>query len=283
MASKLVLTSLQQSLSAASSIPSDIKFVFKKETNGVKTVQEIRAHKLILALVSNVFEKAFYGGLRDDGCIEIKDATKESFEAMINYIYTKETDVSIYGFEMLCSIYYLADKYNLSALKEETLKAIKIKDISADNILSVGLLADQHSAHEELTEILYVKATKSLGTIFDGQLTKVINFFAEVDAGNSPDLCRIAVRLMAKLKTTPPVTVCSNCKASPCLSGVEITRTNLVPGAKVSGVPGIGSEYRILEIKPDDSFSFFGIRKDGSVSLSRSLDPNYYVYNCFGK
>ena len=145
MASKLISTSLQQSLSAASSIPSDIKFLFKKETNGVPAVQYIRAHKLILALVSDVFEKAFCGGFKDDGCIEIEDATKESFEAMINFIYTKETDLSIYGFEMLCSIYYLADKYNINALKEETLEAIKAKEILVDNVLDVGLLAEQHS------------------------------------------------------------------------------------------------------------------------------------------
>ena len=161
MASKLILTSRQQSLSAASSIPSDIKFLFKKETNGVPAVQYIRAHKLILALVSDVFEKAFCGGFKDDGCIEIKDATKESFEAMINFIYTKKTDLSIYSFEMLCSVYYLADKYNINALKEETLKAITTKDISADNVLDVGLLAEQHWAHEELTETLYVAATQS--------------------------------------------------------------------------------------------------------------------------
>jgi len=283
MASKLVLTSLQQSLSTASSIPSDIKFLFKKETNGVTTVQEIRAHKFILALVSDVFVKAFYGGLKDDGCIEIKDATKESFEAMINFVYTKETDVSIYGFEMLCSIYYLADKYNIDALKEETLKAIKTKDISADDILNVGLLADQHSVHEELTEALYMAATQSLGRIFDGQLTKAINFFAEIDADISPELSRSAVKLMAKLKTMQPV--CSNCKAFPCLSGVGITMFNLVPGAKISGVPGKGSSRldRILEVEPDDPSRFIGITKDGKLSYNRLINPDCYVYNCFGK
>jgi len=282
MASKLILSRLQQSLSEASSTP-DIKFLFfKKKKNGV-TVEEIRAHKLILALVSDVFEKAFYGGFEDDGSIEIIDASKESFEAMINFIYTKETDVSIYCFEMLCSIYYLADKYNIDALKEETLEAIKSKDISVDSVLNVGVLADQHSAHEELAETLYEAATQSLGKIFDGQLTKAIDFFSEIDADASPALCRSAVKMMAKLKKTPS-TVCNNCKASPCLSGVGITRTNFVIGAKISAVPGSGLSTidKIFDLNHNNSSEFKGSKKDGQV-VNVTLHPTYYTYNCLDK
>jgi len=277
MASKLISISLQQSLSAASTIPSDVKFLFKKENNGVT---EIKAHKLILALVSDVFEKAFYGGLQDDGIIEIKDATKESFEAMINFIYTKETNVSVYGFEMLCSMYYLADKYNIDALKKETLQAIKTKNISADNVLNVGVLADQYSAHEESTETLYKAATKYLRKMFDGQLIKAIDFFAEIDADTSPSLCRSAAKMMARLKTIPPA-VCSNCKASPCLNGVRITRTNSVPGAKLSCVLD-GVIYNILELCNNDADDVIRVRseRDGQIGTFLLTHANYGVYNC---
>jgi len=284
MANELILTSLQQSLSAASGIPLDIKFLFRKETNDGTAVQEIRAHKVILALVSDVFEKAFYGGLKDDGSIEIEDATKESFEAMINFIYTKETDVSVYGFEMLCSIYYLAEKYNINALKEEILEAINTKDISVDNVLNVGVLADKHSAHEELSETLFVAATQSLEKIFDGQLNKAINFFTEINADSSPALCRSAVKMMAKLKTTPSAAVCSNCKATtPCMNGVGISGTNLVLGAKVSAInEGSIDIDKILYLHPNIANRFVGMKKDGQV-ITCSLNPNYYVYNCIGK
>jgi len=294
MANELILTSLQQSLSAASGIPLDIKFLFRKETNDGTAVQEIRAHKVILALVSDVFEKAFYGGLKDDGSIEIEDATKESFEAMINFIYTKETDVSIYGFEMLCSIYYLAEKYNINALKEEILEAINTKDISVDDVLNVGVLADKHSAHDELSETLNVAATQSLEKIFDGQLSKAINFFTEINADSSPALCRSAVKMMAKLKTIPlaaklktipSAAVCSNCKASPCLNGVGITRTNLVPEAKVSAINrGYIDVDKILYLHPNNADYFVGMKKDGQVgAITYSVNPNAYVYNCIGK
>jgi len=285
MAGKLISTSLkrlQQSLSAASNIPTDIKFLFKKENDGVTAVQEIKAHKLILALVSDVFEKAFYGGFQDDGSIEIKDATKESFEAMINFIYTKETDLSIYDFEMLCSIYCLSDKYNIDPLKEETLEAFKSKDISADNVLNVGVLADQHSAHEELTETLYESATKSLRKMFDGQLTKAADFCAKIDADTSPSLCRSAVKMMARLKTISPAG-CSNCQASPCLGGVRITRTNLVPGAMVLSLGGI---YKILGLHPNEANKYIVLKKDGQIAFITFQDEHQLfgqVFYCLDK
>jgi len=127
MAADLLITSVKQSLSAESGIPTDIKFIFKGEEDGFPIVEEIRAHKLILALASDVFKNGFYGGFADDSTIEIKDVAKELFGAMIDFIYNKETNVTIYDFEKLCTLYYLADKYNINVLKEETLKAIRKK------------------------------------------------------------------------------------------------------------------------------------------------------------
>ena len=58
---------------------------------------------------------------------------------MIEFIYNKITDVSRYDFEILCGTYYLADKYNIDELKQETLRSIrcKRKDISAGNAIEV--------------------------------------------------------------------------------------------------------------------------------------------------
>ena len=128
---ELVMNGLQQSLSLASRIPTDIKFLFKEENDGVTSLKEVKAHKFILALVSDVFEKEFYSDIIEDCSVEIKDATKDSFEAMINFIYSINTDLSIYDSDILCSIYYLGEKYNINTLKKEALAAISSKDILA--------------------------------------------------------------------------------------------------------------------------------------------------------
>ena len=126
----LVLTSLQESLEPTSRKPTDVTFIFREEWCGFSNFKEIKAHKFVLSLVSDVFEAAFYGDIQDNGRIEIKDATAEAFEAMIHFIYNIESSVCNYDFEMICSLYCLADKYNIGALKEESLQAIYNKEIS---------------------------------------------------------------------------------------------------------------------------------------------------------
>ena len=136
-----IVTGLHQSLSAEFGLPTDIRFLFKKKEVDSTIIEEINAHKSILALASDVFKKGFYGGLEDHGSIYITDVTKEAFEAMIHFIYDKETNVLNYDFDMLCSLYYLADKYNITALEKGALKVIKSKEISVENVIDVGVLA----------------------------------------------------------------------------------------------------------------------------------------------
>ena len=56
MFSQIMATNLSLTLSSSSNIPTDVKFVFKVEAEDNNTVKEVNAHKLILALVSDVFE-----------------------------------------------------------------------------------------------------------------------------------------------------------------------------------------------------------------------------------
>ena len=102
---KMAAELLSESFSSVSNsdIPTDVKFLFKDEG---EIVGEIRAHKLILCFVSDVFKRGFQGGWKDDGIIEIEDVKKESFQAMLDYIYNKKPDLFIYKLNMLCSLYH---------------------------------------------------------------------------------------------------------------------------------------------------------------------------------
>jgi len=237
MAADLLISSVKKSVSAESGIPTDIKFIFKGEEYGFPIVEEIRAHKLILALASDVFKNGFYGDFADNSTIEIEDVTKQSFEAMIDYIYNRVTDVTIYDFENLCSLYFLADKYNINVLKEETLRAIRNKEISPSNVLDVALLADKHSTtHGELVEVLYETAAESLSKKFNNQLDKVVEFYTEIDASatSASVSCKSLVKIMKRVKRMKKDSpVCDNCENSPCMKGKALTRDNFVPGSKV--------------------------------------------------
>jgi len=225
---------VQQSLPVASDIiPTDVKFEFEEEEeDGRVIIQEIKAHKFILALVSDVFRNGFYGGMPDDGIIKIKDVTKESFEAMIDFIYDKKVDVSIYEWDILCSLYYLGDKYNIEILMKESLKAILSKEITTENVVSVGLLADQNSVHEELADTLYEAAAKGLSKMFDSEyadevVVKVQQFFHELETSEAPTSTssfKSLVKIMARVRK---LAVCKNCWSIPCLNGKEITKENI--------------------------------------------------------
>jgi len=204
MAADLILNNLNKSLSEDFGLPTDIKFVFttKEEEDGSTSIEEIRAHKSILALVSDVFKKCFYGGLEDNGSIDIEDTTKEAFEAMISFIYNKGIDLRSYDFDMLCSIFYLADKYNITALEEETLKAIKGKNIPSGDVIEIGVLAMTHSIHGNVAEALFEAAARRLSRMFLGDIYKAAEYLAQVDTEDTLGDTRYksVVKIMARLR-----------------------------------------------------------------------------------
>ena len=74
-----------------SGIPQDLKFKIVETKTGL--VQEVEAHRMVLAMASDVFHTMFYGSgnmYQDvkEGEVLIKDTTKEAFEIMIGAVYT---------------------------------------------------------------------------------------------------------------------------------------------------------------------------------------------------
>jgi len=268
---------VQQSLPVASDIiPTDVKFEFEEEEeDGRVIIQEIKAHKFILALVSDVFRNGFYGGMPDDGIIKIKDVTKESFEAMIDFIYDKKVDVSIYEWNILCSLYYLGDKYNIKILMKESLKAILSKEITAENVVSVGLLADQNSVHKELADTLYVAAANGLSKMFDSEygdevVVKVQQFFHELETAEAPTSTssfQSLVKIMARVRKQA---VCKNCRTTPCLNGKEITKENFVYGSGAAVTQLRGKTGKLVKHVPMSEPAKFYISGAGTS----------YVYHC---
>ena len=281
MAANLILTRVQQSLLSAAGLPTDIKFLFKEEKE-TGSIEEIHAHKFILALVSDVFQAGFYGGMADEGSIEIKDASKMAFEVMIKFIYIKITDLSSYDFDVLCETYYLADKYNINVLKNETLRSIRNKDISGGNFLEVTKLAEQYAAHVELVDTLYKAVSQKLSIEFGVKLSREgAEFFKNIDSDATPISSKSLLRLLVDLETVPPA-LCGNCRAFPCRSGSGITKEHFMPGAKVSAVDGKGNPdvVKLGHMTSISNETFSGIMKDGTSDEEYTLSPDYYVYYC---
>ena len=76
----------QSKLSPDSYLPPDVFFLVQAE-NGEDSEKKIGAHKLLLAGVSPVFKNMFYGPMKEEGEVVVKETTPEAFDALIKYIY----------------------------------------------------------------------------------------------------------------------------------------------------------------------------------------------------
>ena len=111
-----LMANLPKCLSPDSTIPTNVRFLF--HLGGV--IKEVKAHKMILALVSDVFTTEFFGSMKEDkDDIDIKDASQEVFQAMIDFIYNKQVDLGEYDLPFTSQLYNLAEKYNIKDLRNE--------------------------------------------------------------------------------------------------------------------------------------------------------------------
>ena len=120
--SKMAAKYLARCLDPLSGIPTDVTFLFHGE-NIEEPAEKVKAHKPILAAASAVFQREFYGSMKEaDGEIEIVDASKEVFQAMVNYIYSyEEMKLDSYALSFIASLFYLAEKYDIGDIKDEIL------------------------------------------------------------------------------------------------------------------------------------------------------------------
>ena len=165
--------------------PTDVTFVFK----GV-VKKEIRAHKYIFSVVSAVFERVFFGSLKEEiTTIEIVDASYEAFLGMIHYMYSKYPFWKDYKFRhwselrFLASVYYLAEKYNIEALRDKILFIIPMHThvMSKEGVLETGILAEENVHHEDFSEALYHSIAAFLLEDFHGKLERALYFFDDTE------------------------------------------------------------------------------------------------------
>eukprot|EP00092_Neocalanus_flemingeri_P021867 GFUD01023722.1.p1 GENE.GFUD01023722.1~~GFUD01023722.1.p1 ORF type:complete len:273 (-),score=76.30 GFUD01023722.1:16-834(-) len=266
---------LRECLESNHIVPTNIKFLFKMENNSVK---EVNAHKMILAVASDVFGKEFYGSLKkDEDESDIVDASQEVFQVMINFIYNKPTNWEDYTISFLCSLYYLAEKYNIGDLKTDIIISIPGHKITRENVLQIVSLAEENSHHEPLSEAIYDVATAFLKQVFEGKLQKASDFFSEALVSAEFNAMALA-KIMAMLNKIKPL-YCQNCYQSPCLDGQGVTRENFVPGATILGVSGMGAITGVHQLLREKG-NKFDARLDSGISHECTLNPDWYKYKC---
>jgi len=208
-------------------LPTDVSFLFKDE-GGEET--EVKAHKLILAIASEVFKRNFFGSFESESKISIEDVSEEVFKAMVDYIYNKEMDWDGHELSFLASLYYVADKYDISELREEIIASIPEHKVSDENVLDVAILAEANIHHQPLSDALYDAGAAYLLEKFKGKAGNVYKFCSENDASDITGL--VVYKMLGRMEMMPKE--CDNCQKTPCLNGQTLTLENFVTGANVN-------------------------------------------------
>lgn len=87
----------------------DVHFLFGA-SDVEDTVKRVPAHKALLSVCSDVFEKMFFGDLKETGDIHVTDSTDAEFVEFLQYFYLKEINLSA---ENIFGIFRLGHKYNV--------------------------------------------------------------------------------------------------------------------------------------------------------------------------
>lgn len=106
---------------------------------------EVKAHKLILACKSPVFEKMFFGPMASNE-VNISDVNYEEFNKVLKYIYIDAIDIS--SVPDAWNLFYIAKKYLLDDLMDICLCYVK-KNLSLNTVV----LSYEYSEMFNLTEI----------------------------------------------------------------------------------------------------------------------------------
>ena len=105
--------------------------------------KEFKAHKLILAAASPVFEAMFKEGTKEheDNYVNIEDIDSDVFEVFLRYLYSGQAENLD---EMVSELFAAADKYDVQPLREICIHHM-VKNISVNNAVNMLVLADRYN------------------------------------------------------------------------------------------------------------------------------------------
>ncbi|GIX98059.1 TD and POZ domain-containing protein 2 [Caerostris darwini] len=128
----------------------DLKTLYQNALNSDVTLfvksDPLRAHKAILSARSPVFNKIFHHDMQESerNTVDIADVPMDTLRKLVEYLYTGVVeDVSI-GFQDLCDLYYAADKYEVTDLRNKCGNTL-LSSVAADTAMQILQLADSHS------------------------------------------------------------------------------------------------------------------------------------------
>jgi len=255
-------------LSPNSIIRPDVTFLVSDDVNlrnkirGMESVvgniKEIKAHIIVLAAVSPVFESQFFGeGWKKEESVPVKGSNIKAFETFLDIIYKKDRDnwgldqKSLY---ILFEVLHLADMYGMKEIVDIITKEIGEVKITRDNVMEAAAIAEYYKLYEEASKALFKRCGATMNNILKTK-DDIINFLDD-DSEDEVDLLlfkRILVSMKEPKRDKPRCTTCNKLKKN-CMDGKDVTPGNVVCGKHVVSKSGSGTHYHgvFTESKPGE-------------------------------
>ena len=168
-------------------IPTDVTFKimgfkhpeFENSQENEVLLGEVTGHRVILALLSPVFRRGFFGPATDsEDTVPVRQTTLEAFKLMIEYVYNKDIDWSRLPVLELYDVVNLAEKYDIPGLMEQVKTQMEKITLTMEDVVDVYDTAAQFT---------------QFPTVSDPLILKCVNFLQE-NLGTSKELLAFAVK-----------------------------------------------------------------------------------------
>jgi len=207
-----------------SDLPYDITFeiIGNERCKGRK----MKAHKSILAVISPVFKRMFYGAMKETrDVIPVGQTTADAFEKLIDFFYHVDIDYKSMTVLELFDMVNLAEQYDVPKLMQELIVGLTMVPLTMQNFMEVANIASKFSQFENASSALLLHCAK----YFHEKVTEREKFMvAQHREGHG----MVALELLSLAESMPPV-VCDNCHEKDCLMGMEVPPEKLFTGQHV--------------------------------------------------
>ena len=151
-----MMATSQTSLLDKSSVSTDITFKIKDSGT------EVTAHKNIIGMASPVFNRMFYGSLKESNdVVVVKETSADAFNAMIDFIYGNGIKWAVEdNIEELFAIGNMAERYQIKKLAVEVKKRFDLFKLTKENVVILAATALEFVQFEDLSSAMFLHYAK---------------------------------------------------------------------------------------------------------------------------
>jgi len=201
----------------------DVTFRFKEA--GSNGDVEIKAHRVVLALTSEIFKTQFFEAFPAEETVLVEDSTLDTFNTFLDIIYNVGVNLKKLNLRLIGDLFYLAEKYRIGSVKTALLVCVKAKEFKREEVLDVLRIAESYSHLEEFANSLVVCCADFAHA---STVSELMSLFDEVDVEEKTSV--LLHKFMSKSSQLKKKR-CKNCQHLTCLHDSVLNKENFVKGA----------------------------------------------------